>query len=96
MAVDSFLNMYKLMLGDFDVSETFGNGVQSATIFLWALFVFATLLTQVIYSNQLIAIVSDSYAKVMAQGKRYALQQETNLIADYVYLCKVDKAFGKN
>ena len=45
--------------------------------------------------NILIAIVNDSYAKIMEFKKLYRLQQRTKMYNDYVFALKIDVKFMK-
>lgn len=59
---DSLLNQYLLGLGEFETDPYSDNDY---AIYLWIMFILATLITQIILFNTLIAILGDSYARIM-------------------------------
>jgi hypothetical protein len=78
-----FLNQYMLLLGEFD-TEQYDNGTYSAII--WVVFFFATFISQVIIFNMLIAIMSDSYAKISEMREQAALKEKIQILCDYLRL----------
>lgn len=56
-----WVNQYLLLLGEFDL-ENYDNGPNS--ILIWIMFILATFMSQIIIFNMLIAIMSDTYAKI--------------------------------
>lgn len=91
---------YLLMLGEFGVftaddSDKYQQHGDTSRNFLWLYFGLATLISQVIMLNILIAIVNDSYAKIMEFKKLYRLQQRTKMYNDYVFTLKIDEKFTK-
>jgi len=63
--------MYLLGLGEFGL-DNFEKGLQGLEI-CWILFIIATLITNVIFLNVLIAIISDVYARITEGRERYGL-----------------------
>jgi hypothetical protein len=59
--MDSLLNQYLLGLGEFSFDNYSKN---RNTYLIWFFFVLATIITQINIFNVLIAIVSDSFARI--------------------------------
>lgn len=55
---------------------------------LYIYFCLATLFTQVILFNYLIAILSDTYTKIMEQKDHFAIYQRTMIYADFIHCIK--------
>lgn len=72
-----------LGLGEF---ETDGFESSNQTVMLWVWFVLATFLTQIIFINTLVAILANTYTKIMEQKQKYALKQRANIYSDYLHL----------
>ena len=64
--VDSILFSYRMVLGDFD-TEAFG---ATAVPLAWILFLLFTIFNMIVMLNLLIAIISDSYARVAASAEQ--------------------------
>ena len=62
---------------------------------LWIYFVLATFLTNVMFLNMLIAIMSDTFARITENKAKYALKERTELYADYIFAVKLDAALTK-
>ena len=78
--LNSFYNQYMLSLGEFSI-DNFEAGPQ--TILCYVLFLLATFITQITFLNMLIAIMGDSYAKVMESSERYGLQTRIDIMVNY-------------
>ena len=78
-----------LALGAFTI-DGFGDGPQ--TYLCYAFFLIATFLTQVTFLNMLIAIMGDSYGKVMEAQDKYALLTQREILSDYTALIVNNKA----
>ena len=72
------LGEYENFVGSFDKSN------QSAM--LWVYFIMATFLTQIIFINTLIAILADTYGRIMDQKQKFALKQRAQIYSDYLHL----------
>ena len=57
--------VYRLALGDFSVDDF----DSTATLYLWIIFLFCTVLNLVIMMNLLIAIISESFAAINSESK---------------------------
>ena len=62
---------------------------------LWIYFVLATFFTNVMFLNMLIAIMSDTFARITEHKVKYALKERTELYADYIYAVKLNKSLTK-
>jgi len=62
-----------LGLGEFTSFEEFTSENASGNL-LWIYFILATLITNVVFLNVLIAIVNDVYAKIIESREKYGLQ----------------------
>jgi hypothetical protein len=67
---DSILNQYLLGLGEFTIDDYPSNG---AKYLIFIYFILATIFTQIGFLNLLIAIISDTYARITDAKQRYAL-----------------------
>ena len=56
---------------------------------LWIYFLFATLLTQIIFMNTLIAILSDTYSKIVSNKSYYTQRHQIRLYADYIHFIQI-------
>ena len=72
-----------LALGDFDYGN-YENGPQ--TYLCYILFLIATFMTQITFLNMLIALMGDTFAKVMEQKEQFGLQTKLQIMSDYTAL----------
>lgn len=79
--LDSVLNQYLLGLGEFTLDSYPSNGIK---YMVWFYFVLATIITNINFLNVLIAIISDTYAKITEAKACYALMQRTEIYADFI------------
>jgi len=80
-----------LGLGEF---ATDGYADSNLKYLLWIYFILATLMTQIIFFNILIAVVSDTYAFITENRELFALMQRTEIFGDFIHLMKVDKTIN--
>ena len=80
------------MLGITDDSETLDSVDK---VYLWIMFVIATLVSQIIIFNTLIAILGDTYSRIMEKRNYYALKAKSEIYSDYMYTIKWANNFGK-
>lgn len=78
----SILYIYRMVLGDFSVDE-FGT---VATPLVYILFLLCTIFNMIVMLNLLIAIISDSYARVTGMAAQKVYQEMASLIAENSYL----------
>ena len=62
--IDSFIAIYLLGLGEFDIDGTITKGLDVRIA--WTMFFFATFLICVLFMNMLIAIMGDTFGNVLA------------------------------
>jgi hypothetical protein len=62
---------------------------------LWIYFVLATFFINVMILNMLIAIMSDTFARITENKAKYALKERTELYADYIFAVKLDASLTK-
>ena len=78
---DFMLNQYLIGLGEFTGQESYQDHPQS--IFCWLLFFGATFMTQVTMLNLLIAIMGNSFNKVIEGKDLYAMQTKLAFLSEY-------------
>mmetsp|Transcript_19002 Transcript_19002/g.13799 ORF Transcript_19002/g.13799 Transcript_19002/m.13799 type:complete len:251 (+) Transcript_19002:4679-5431(+) len=80
---DSILYVYLIILGGFDIADYDGaiNYVLAMTLFL-----LCTIFNMIVMLNLLIAIISESFAKVNSNAKNATYQEKASLIAENNYL----------
>ena len=78
--------VYRMVLGDFD-TNAFGS---TAVGYVWILFFLCTLFNMIIMLNLLIAIISESFAKVDAFSQQASFQEQSDIIAENTYLIPTD------
>ena len=86
---DNLFTQWLLGLGDFEVLKTNDGGQaghQSVKNLIWVYFLLATLITQIILFNTLIAIIGDTYDRIMDNKTYYAVKAKTEIYADFMYL----------
>lgn len=94
--MESLLNQYSLSLGDL-ATENYGsedvtiNGTpmpfdNKYTAFVWVVFIFASLISNVIIINIMIAIACDTYDRVASEDREVViLVKKASFLADYVW-----------
>eukprot|EP00347_Sterkiella_histriomuscorum_P004764 403359199 len=80
--VDSIIYTYRMILGDFDTTE-FG---EVATPLVMILFLLCTIFNMIVMLNLLIAIISESFAKVTSKSDQAVYQEMASMIAENSYL----------
>ena len=81
--LNAFYNQYMLALGEFDF-DNYEAGPQTYLCYL--LFLSATFMTQITFLNMLIALMGDTFAKVMEQKEQFGLQTKLQIMSDYTAL----------
>ena len=79
------LNQYELSLGEFDTNGFRPAGEGGDTI-AWFTFIGATMITQIMFLNMLIAIMGDTFERVTEAKEQSALVEKIRILADYVYV----------
>jgi hypothetical protein len=80
--IDSMIYTYRMILGDFDT----GNFGHVATPAVMILFLLCTIFNMIVMLNLLIAIISDSYARVNGISQQATYQERCSMIAENHYL----------
>jgi hypothetical protein len=87
------VNQYLLGLGEFQYDAFASN---PAGPLIWTLFLLSTFLTQVTFMNMLVAIMSDTFARVLENEERYGLQQKTMITTDFIYALTLSSKISRN
>lgn len=74
---------YMIGLGDYEFAEGFGNNKYKPL--LWIYFYLATMLTQIILFNTLIAILGDVYTMIMEKQALFGLITRTRRYSDFIH-----------
>jgi len=82
-ALDSILNQYMLALGEFGTDNFSADSGKNSEV-VWALFVFATFITQLTILNMLIAIMGDTFDAVLEKQEQYAMKEKIRILNDFV------------
>ena len=90
MLVDSVLSMYMLMLGDFSV-DGYESHVNTALCFF--LFFCTTFFLQITFLNMLIAIMGDTFDRVIEQRPTFSLKNKLMILAGMENIIRTDRAF---
>ena len=71
-------------LGEFEVLEVSDDfeGYKSIKVLLWIYFIAGTLITQIIVFNTLIAILGDTYSKIMDSREQNSIEAKTAIYSD--------------
>lgn len=83
---DAWINQWILGLGEFDLEPFAANESDMQ----WVLFVLATFLSNIVFLNMLIAIMSDTFDKITENKERNGMIQQTTLYADFIRNLRVD------
>jgi hypothetical protein len=102
----SFAYVYRMILGDFSTEETVlqggpiiqdsysnpNNGLgKIAPYFTMGLFYLCTVLNMIIMLNLLIAIISESFAKINSQKEQANYQEKCDIMAENTYLVPISR-----
>lgn len=79
---DSLIYTYRIVLGDFDVSQFGSVAVQ----LVYGLFILCTLFNSIVMLNLLIAIISETFAKVKQNAVNASYQEMSAMISENSYL----------
>ena len=77
--IDSALNQYLLMLGEFHMD---GFQDHANLILCYLIFLISTFITQITFLNMLVAIMGDTFDRVIAQRPTFSLNNKLELMAD--------------
>ena len=92
--VNALTHMYVLAVGDYD-TEGFANKGELNKILLWLIFFAATFMLQVTFMNMLIAIMGNTFDKVMEKRLPSSIEERIILLNDFrLFLDKLDLNIG--
>lgn len=60
---------------------------------MWVMFILATIIVQLIFMNMLIAIMSNSFARITAIQEQSTLRELCLMIMDHIWLLKFSDVF---
>lgn len=84
--IDMLLNQYLMALGEFD-TESYANEPQAWLCYLF--FFFATFFTMIVMLNMLIAIMGDTFSKVMENKHVNAIKSKLDLMYDLFAVLRI-------
>ena len=85
--LNAFYNQYMLSLGEFSIDNY---DDQPQVYLCYILFLGATFFTQITFLNMLVALMGDTYGKVMESQENYALQTQRSIMNDYTAMINDD------
>jgi hypothetical protein len=89
----AFIFSYRMSLGDWpDTSDMLGSG---SPIFATLLFLLGTLSTMIVMLNMVIALMSDTFARVKANEQRYRIQDHIKFINENFSIIKNSREVKK-
>ena len=86
--IDSTLNQFNLMIGEFHL-DGFKDHTNSALCYL--LFVLTIVISQITFLNMLIAIMADTFEKVIEQRPTFSLKNKLMILASMESLIRTKK-----
>jgi len=89
--VDALVNQYLLGLGEFATDDI--DGVNK--ILMWIFFLCATFITHVTFFNMLIAIMGDTFDRVMEMKEKQTVKERMNILADYSQIFQTKERVDK-
>ena len=95
--IDTLYSQWVLGLGDFEVRDTIDGAEESdksILVLTWILFILATLASQVVMMNTLIAILGDTFSKIMERREHHAIKAKTEMYADFMFWLNLEFVSG--
>ena len=89
----ALISVYLLSLGDFQELEGYSEGHDRQ--FAWIMFVFGTIIIQLIFMNMLIAVMSTPFSIVKENETLFRYKQQLSIILDYIDLVPINDIFKK-
>ncbi len=71
--------------------DTSTYGASPAAVLIFIYYILATIFTQIMFFNMLIAIMSETFARVSEAKERSALMERTHLYADFMWGIRLSK-----
>jgi hypothetical protein len=91
--VDAMIYQYMVGIGEISTDNYDDNKDLG---FLWFYMILATIITQLIFLNILIAIISDTYKRITEHSSTYALMQRTEKHADMIMMIRLSEKLTKS
>jgi hypothetical protein len=91
--LDSIYNQYMMSLGEFTMD---GFGDHPEMIICYLFFLTATFVTQLTFLNMLIAIMGDTFGRVIENKNQYGLQTKLSIMGDYTAVINRNKVADKS
>ena len=91
--IDAFVRSYLIGLGEFGL-DNFNAG--NDTFLVWTFFILATLVTQLIFMNLLIAIMGDTFDRVQEVMAQAAVKEKITMINDYLWILDLQEEFRED
>lgn len=88
--IDSLLNEYLLILGEF-----YMDGFEKEPAILYLLFVATTFISQIVFFNMLIAIMGDTFGRVIEQKPTHSLKNKLLIMATMACMIEDRKSSGQ-
>lgn len=86
-----------IMVGEFHYMDYNENGVSiQFQIVLWIWFILALVITQIVFLNTLIAIISETFERVWDQRKQIIISSQADLLCDWLSLRKMMRGSQDN
>ena len=86
--LDSTLSQFKLMIGEYDIEGFVGH---ANPFFCYGLFVLTVLISQITFLNMLIAIMADTFEKVIEQKPRFSLKSRIAILTSMECIISSEK-----
>lgn len=87
---DAFIHAYLTGLGDFNKD----NYSERDAVITWVMFLIATVLVQLVFMNLLIAIMGESFSKIMAMMEQSTQKELCSMMEDHIWLQRIDELFA--
>ena len=89
---DAFIHAYLTGLGDFNKD----NYSERNAVVTWVMFLIATVLVQLVFMNLLIAIMGESFSKIMAMMEQSTQKELCSMMEDHIWLQRIDELFASS
>ena len=80
--INALLNQYLVAIGEFSL-DNFSTNSSKDSLAVWLLFILATVFSQIIILNMLIAIMGDTFDKIWENKPVYVLRLKVELLCDF-------------
>lgn len=94
--LSAVMNNILVMAGEYDEGRYYIEEQKAMTIMNWLWFLSAIVMSQIVFLNVLIAIISDTFDRVWEQRQTYILSSQANILQDWLNVFKHDTEVEKN